>query len=89
MSSIQYHTIKITVDSIKGKCPQNNKVGKEFIVKGTTPAGMCIGAFSSLLPTIQVLKFGGHFPWEKNPNVAFIGCPDHINQVVYRLEKID
>ena len=25
---------------------------------------------------------------KKNPNEAHIGCPDHINSVVYRLERI-
>jgi len=89
MSTIQFHTIKITVDSVEGKCPLGNKPGKEFIVNGTTPAGMCISAFGAILPAIQVLKFGGSFPWEKDPNVAYIGCPDHLNRVVYRLERTD
>lgn len=89
MSTIQFHAIKITVDSVEGKYPPGNKPGKEFIVKGTTPAGMCISAFGALLLAIQVLKFGGSFPWEKDPNVAYIGCPDHLNRVVYRLERTD
>ncbi|TES93185.1 MAG: hypothetical protein E3J94_01820 [Desulfobacteraceae bacterium] len=48
---------------------------------------MCISAFGAILPAIQVLKFGGSFPLEKDPDVAYIGCPDHINRVFYRLER--
>jgi len=29
------------------------------------------------------------FSLEKNPNVAYIGCPDHLNRVVYRLKRTD
>jgi uncharacterized repeat protein (TIGR04076 family) len=87
MSAIQFHTITITVDSVEGKCPLGNKPGKVFTVKELTPAGMCISAFGAVLPAIQVLKYGGSFPWEKNPDVAYIGFPDHHNRVVYRLER--
>ncbi len=81
-------TIKITVESVKGECPTGNKVGNTFIVENTTPAGMCLGAFSALLPAIMVMKNGGSFPWERNPDVAHVGCSDPINQVVYRIERI-
>jgi len=34
------------------------------------------------------MKNGGSFPWERNPDVAHVGCSDPINQVVYRIERI-
>ncbi len=73
---------------VKGECPLGNRVGDAFIINDTTPQGMCLGAFTSLLPAAQVMMYGGSFPWEDDPDVAHIGCPDHVNQVVYRLEKI-
>jgi len=87
MSEIKYYRIKITVDSVAGTCPLGNKPGKEFIIERTTPAGMCLGALGSIYSAIQVLRFGGSFPWEKDPNVAYFGCPDHINRVVYKIER--
>ena len=50
---------------------------------------MCLSAFGVLLPAIQTLKYGGSFPWEKDKKVAYLGCPDQLNQVVYRLERMD
>ena len=88
MAKIKYHTIKVTVDSVVGKCPLGNKKGREFIIKGTTPDGMCMGAFGSIYSAIQVLKYGGSFPWEDNLDIAYINCPDHINRVVYKLERL-
>ncbi len=88
MAASKTYDIKITVESVAGKCPRGNKPGDQFIVNGSTPGGMCLGAFGALLPAIQTLRYGGGFPWEKNPNEAHIGCPDHINSVVYRLERI-
>jgi len=88
MAKIKYHTIRVTVDSVVGKCPLGNKKGKEFIIRGTTPAGMCMGAFGSIYSAVQVLKYGGTFPWENDPDVAYINCPDHINRVVYKLERL-
>lgn len=49
---------------------------------------MCLGAFAQLLSAAQVMMYGGSFPWEDRPDVAHIGCPDYVNQVVYRLERI-
>jgi uncharacterized repeat protein (TIGR04076 family) len=28
------------------------------------------------------------FPWEKNPDEAYIDCPDHLNQTVFKLERV-
>lgn len=88
MAKTASYPVRITIESVKGKCPLGNTPGTVFLVKRTTPAGMCLGAFNALLPAIQVMRFGGVFPWEPDPDVAYIGCPDHINQVVYRLERI-
>jgi uncharacterized repeat protein (TIGR04076 family) len=87
MAQMNYSRIKVTVDSVAGKCPLGNRPGKEFIIERTTPAGMCISAFNAINPAIQVLRYGGSFPWEKNPDEAYICCPDHINRTVFKLER--
>jgi uncharacterized repeat protein (TIGR04076 family) len=68
-------TVKVTV--IDGKCSgDHHKVGQEFIVKGMTPAGMCLGAWDAIAPYVTTLRFGGNFPWEKEEGVAIVHCPD-------------
>ena len=58
------YKIKIKVTSQKGKCEAGHKVGDEFEAAGLTPPGMCIFAFSSILPSLTPLMFGGQF-WER------------------------
>ena len=87
MALMNYSRIYVTVDSVAGKCPLGNRTGREFIIERTTPGGMCLSAFNSIFPAIQVLRYGGSFPWEKNPDEAHICCPDHINRTVFKLER--
>ncbi len=87
MTEMRYFNIKITVDSVAGKCPLGNRPGRVFDIERTTPAGMCLSAFNSLNPAIQVLRYGGSFPWEKNPDEAYICCPDHLNRTVFKVER--
>jgi len=87
MVQLKYSKIKVTVESVAGKCPLVNTPGKEFFKERTTPAGMCLSAFNSINPAIQVLRYGGNFRWEKNPDEAYICCPDHLNRRVFKLEK--
>lgn len=79
--------VRMRVISIAGKCPNGHCVGEEHFVKSKTPAGICLGAFSSCLPYLTALRFGASFPWEDEEGVITIGCPDHINRVVWRLER--
>ena len=55
------YDVKITLKSQLRKCPAGHCVGDEFLVGRHTPAGMCLGAFNSLLPFITTLRFGGSF----------------------------
>ena len=54
MAQMKYSKIKITVDSVAGKCPLGNTPGKEFFIERTTPSGMCLSAFNSINPAIQI-----------------------------------
>lgn len=89
MSEKKHRKVRVTVDSAVGNCPLSAVPGKEFIVADTTPAGMCLISFGAIFSAIQVLKFGGSFPWEKDPDVAYMACPDHVNRVVYKIERME
>jgi uncharacterized repeat protein (TIGR04076 family) len=47
-----------------------------------------MGAFASLLPYITTLRFGGSFPWEKDPDSGTFCCPDPEVVNTFRLERI-
>ena len=82
------YNVLVKVVSKLGHCGSGHKVGDEWVIIDKTPEGICLSAFNSLLSTIQVLQFGGSFPWENNPDVATIACPDAENQVVFELRRL-
>ena len=72
----------------KGTCSAGHKVGDEFIIGDTLPAGMCSWAFYSLFPFISALQSGGDFPWEKDPDKTTVACPDAENPLVFQLTRV-
>ena len=77
------------VVSQQGACEAGHQVGDEFVIGQTTPCGMCSWSFCTLYPFSQVLQFGGCFPWEPDPDVARVACPDPDNPVVFELRRED
>lgn len=76
------------VISQKGTCQAGHKVGDEFVMEEITPAGMCCGVYCAMFPFFFTLKFGGSFPWEKDPDKAMVACPDPDNPVVFELRRV-
>lgn len=76
------------VVSQKGTCQAGHKAGDEFVVGQTTPAGLCSWAFYTLFPFAEVLQFDGSFPWDADPRVTTVVCPDPANPVVFELKKV-
>ena len=81
--------IKVTVESVGGKCSLNHKVGEEFIFKGgIAPSGLCTEAMLTIIPVARTLMFGGTHFWEKDPNVISVCCPDPKNPVVFEVRRV-
>jgi uncharacterized repeat protein (TIGR04076 family) len=76
------YKVRVKVVSQKGSCEAGHKVGDE------TPEGLCIFAFSALMPFITPLMYGGSFPWEKDPDMTTVACPDGQNPVVFELRRL-
>ncbi|MBI2980378.1 MAG: TIGR04076 family protein [Chloroflexi bacterium] len=76
------------VVSQKGSCGAGHKVGDKWLIAGKTPAGMCFSAFYAVYPTARVLMFGGTLPWEPDPDVTKIACPDAENPVIIELRRV-
>ena len=82
------YKVSIRVVSQKGTCALEHKVGDHWIVDKETPEGMCLSAFNTLFPSLRVLMFGGSFPWESDPDVTTVACPDAANPVVFELRRL-
>ncbi len=82
------YEVAIKVVSQKGTCVWEHKVGDEWITGGKTPEGICLSAFNALYPNARVLRFGGALPWESDPDVATVACPDAENPVVFELRRL-
>ena len=84
----QSYKVSIRVVSQKGTCALEHKVGDHWIVDKKTPEGICLSAFDTLFPSLRVLMFGGSFPWESDPDVTTVACPDAANPVVFELRRL-
>jgi len=80
--------VLVKVISQKGTCGAEHKVGDEWVIGSKTPQGMCLSAFDALFPSARVLRFGGTFPWSKDPESATVACPDAENPVVFELRRL-
>jgi len=82
------YKVSAEVISQQGTCEAGHKVGDRWVIGEKTPEGLCIFAFGSLLPFITPLMYGGSFPWEKDPDVTTVACPDAENPVVFEIRRL-
>jgi uncharacterized repeat protein (TIGR04076 family) len=85
------YTVRITVTSQKGHCSVGHRVGDQWVVeksKSTVPEGLCLSAFQSLQGMLVTLRYGGIFPWEKDPDTTSVACPDPHNPCVFELRRL-
>jgi uncharacterized repeat protein (TIGR04076 family) len=84
----EMYDIEIMVTSQKGTCGAGHKVGDKWIISNHTPGGICLSAYPSMQSSIDVLKYGGSFPWSDNPDESGTTCPDPQNPVVFKIRRI-
>lgn len=82
------YSLRITLAGNTRPCHMGHKPGDEWIYEGKTPPGMCILAYNSIFPFISVLCNGGNFPWQQNPDVLTVSCPDHEVANRFELRRI-
>ncbi len=80
--------VRMRIVSIRDVCPNGHEVGEEHVVRDRSPGGICLGSLNAILPYLTALRFGASFPWEDGEGVVTIGCPDHENCVVWKLERL-
>ncbi|MFX0114699.1 MAG: TIGR04076 family protein [Candidatus Hodarchaeota archaeon] len=83
-----WHQIKIEVVKILegGTCPRGHRPGETYNWPDDQ-GELCAAASHVLYPYIIGLQTGGSFPWEENPDVCTICCPDYKNPVVFKLTR--
>ena len=82
------YEVAVKVISQKGTCANEHKVGDEWVIGTKTPEGICMSAFNALYPAARVFMFGGAHPWDDDPDVTTIACPDAENPVVFELRRL-
>ena len=82
------YEVLIKVISQEGTCPQEHKVGEEWVLGTKTPEGICSSAFNALFPNAWALMFGGSFPWSDDPDTVTVACQDAKNPVVFELRRL-
>jgi len=79
---------RMKVIAVKGTCDNKHRVGDEFIVKDAkTPGGICLSAFSAILPKLMALMMGGDVLWSEDKDRDIIACPDPKNAVVWEVRR--
>ncbi len=67
--------VRITIKG--GHCGSGiHETGQVFVVRRTTPGGLCMGAWNAIAPYLTALRYGANFPWEKEAGLITVGCPD-------------
>lgn len=88
-SQIREYDVLVRVMSQKGECAAGHKVGDEIFFDGKTVQGkICISALYSILPKVFAMRYGAHFPWLSDPDVATHACPDAQNPVVFEIRRL-
>ncbi len=83
------YDVLVKVVSQEGTCGAGHKVGDEFVLTTTTPAGICVSALNSIFPAARVLRYGGSHSWQSDPEVVeAVACSDAKNPVWFELRRI-
>ncbi len=82
------YDVRVKIISQKGTCVFGHKVGDEWVIGATSPAGLCMGALTALAPFIRTLQYGGEYEYPLGSGVLQLCCPDPFNTVIFELTKI-
>lgn len=86
MVSREYEVV-IKLISNRSPCHSGHKIGDEWVFSYMTPPGMCSLAYNALYPVALALSIGGTFPWQEDPDVITMSCPDAEVTNVFELRR--
>ena len=76
------------IKEVKGHCTAQHKVGDKIELSCHNANGLCGFFYHDIFPTLQTLQFGGEFPWQPDPDIVSVECPDRHNLVTMELKRI-
>ncbi|OGO32663.1 MAG: hypothetical protein A2Z29_04800 [Chloroflexi bacterium RBG_16_56_11] len=86
MAPKQYEVVIKLIDN-KSPCHSGHKIGDQWVFDYMTPPGMCGLAFNAIYPVALALEFGATFPWQEDPDVLTIACPDAGVSNIFELRR--
>ncbi|RJS89401.1 TIGR04076 family protein [Candidatus Bathyarchaeota archaeon] len=52
------------------------------------PEGFCSWAWDDISKVVNVLRFGGNFPWFEEEGISINCCTDGLRPVIFKIERI-
>ncbi len=82
--------IKITItEQVRPTpCHRGHKVGQTYDFDAER-GKICPLIMHVLFPAIDILRYGGSFPWSDDPHKAAFACPDPKTLLVFEIEKTE
>ena len=71
----------------KGDCSAGHRKGDTLTLSCYDSGGLCGFFYHDIFPSLNVLQFGGKFPWA-DQNELILECPDRQNTVVLKIAKV-
>lgn len=87
MATKEYDVV-IELIGNKSPCHSGHQVGDEWVFQYMTPGGMCSLAYNAIFPMALALQFGATFPWQNDPDIVRVCCPDTGVQNIFELRRI-
>ena len=86
---VRLTVVKVTDHAELGVC-HAHKLGDTFTCDfERVPGDICAAAWNALWPHLRVLELGGRHPWDEQPGVTYVGCPDPNKPVVFKIETFE
>ena len=82
------YEVVIKLISNQSPCHSGHEIGDEWVFNYMTHGGMCSLAFNAIYPVALALQFGATFPWQDDPDVIQISCPDGEVNNTFELRRI-
>jgi uncharacterized repeat protein (TIGR04076 family) len=82
------YTVTITLVSNNRPCHAGHQIGQQWTYDYFTPAGMCSSAWHTVYPWAMTMAAGGVFPWQEDPEVMRVSCPDCEVQNIFELRRV-
>jgi len=86
---IKITVVKTTEHETFGVCHMH-KVGDVYSCDfERCPPDICAAAWNSMWAQLRTVELGGRHPWDAEPGVTYVGCPDPNVPVVFKIETFE